>query len=83
MTQAEYREEIEKYEKLLKDAEKTLQELRTRCCTYEQLLEDYHIANEELRLERIKNRENEVTISQMNKVIEQYEKILNRVNITC
>ena len=55
MTQKEYKEEINKYKELLKKAEERLQEELNKNYKYEQVLENYYIAKEDLRKEKKKN----------------------------
>lgn len=83
MTQAEYREKIERYEKLLADNNNRLQEEINKNYRYEQVLEDYHRVNEYLRREQEINTQIKMENQQLRETIEQYEKILNRVNISC
>lgn len=48
---------------------------------YMQTLKDYHNASEQLRQEREWNKQNIETIKSLEKTIERYEKILDRVSI--
>jgi hypothetical protein len=83
MTQAEYREEINKYKEFLKESNKQLEEERLKNYNYQQVLEDYHRINEYLRREQEINTQIKMENQQLRETIEQYEKILNRVNISC
>lgn len=83
MTQAEYREKLEQFEKILADNNKRLQEEINKNYRYEQVLEDYHKVSEELRREQEINTQIKMVNQQLRETIEQYEKILNRVNISC
>lgn len=81
MTQKEYKEEIEKYKKLIKNAEERLEEELNKNYKYEQVLEDYHRTNEELRQEKEWNKQNVNTIEGQRSIIEKYEKILDKFTI--
>lgn len=48
---------------------------------YMQTLKDYHNASEQLRKEREWNKQNIETIKNLEKTIERYEKIIDRVSI--
>lgn len=83
MTQAEYREELDKYKKIISEAENRLQEEINKNYNYEKVLEDYYRTNEELRWQRELNDKNEIIIQELQRTIERYEKILERVTINC
>ena len=76
MTQAEYKQEIEKLNEIIKN-------MKYKADKYESLLEDYYSINESLRFEQRISNEKTEKIKQLRETIEQYEKILNRVNISC
>lgn len=81
MTQKEYKEEINKYKELLKKAEDRLQEELNKNYKYEQVLENYYIAKEDLRKEKEYNVLNCQSINEKNSIIERYEKILDKFTI--
>lgn len=81
MTQKEYKEEINKYKELLKKAEERLQEELNKNYKYEQVLENYYIAKEDLRKEKEYNALNCQSINEKNSIIERYEKILDKFTI--
>lgn len=81
MTQKEYKEKILTLENEIKELKKELNFEKNKVFNYNQLLEDYHITNEELRNEREYNIQNIATIDRLQKTIEQYEKILDKFTI--
>lgn len=83
MTQKEYKEKIEFLEKQAKGLMKENEALRLQEYKYEQVLENYHRVSEELKQERDYNANNCKTIDNLQNMIRQYEKMLDRVTFTC
>lgn len=81
MTQKEYKEHIAGLEYEIKILTKELEAERMKIYNYEQTLVDYHRVSEELRREIEWKRQDEVTIEQQRRVIERYEKILDKFTI--
>ena len=78
MTQKEYKEKIEELEKLLKSNNERLQEELDKNYKYEEILLNYYIVNEDLRKEKEWNRQNVDKIEEQRRIIERYEKILDK-----
>lgn len=83
MTQKEYIENLKEKENRIKALECELQKEQTKNVNYEMALENNAILNNELKEERQANANNIFTIKQLEKTIERYEKILDRVSINC
>ena len=79
MTQKEYKEKIEFLENRAKGLMKENEALRLQECKYEQVLENYYRVSEELKQERDYNANNCKTIDNLQNMIRQYEKMLDRV----
>lgn len=83
MTQKEYIENLKEKENRIKALECELAKEKTKNVNYEMALENNAILNHELKEERQANVNNIFTIKQLEKTIERYEKILDRVSINC
>ena len=81
MTQKEYKDKLLELENKIKEQAKELEYERIKEYKYEQVLENYHSVNEELRNEKEYNKLNCLTIDRLQKTIEQYEKILDKFTI--
>ena len=81
MTQKEYKEEIEKYKKMLQEAEDRLQKEISKNYDYETCLKNYYVVSEQLNDERRYNTLNIEKIDEQQKIIEKYEKILDKFTI--
>ena len=79
MTQKEYKEKIEFLENRAKGLMKENEALRLQEYKYEQVLENYYRVSEELKQERDYNANNCKTIDNLQNIIRQYEKMLDRV----
>lgn len=83
MTQKEYIENLKEKENRIKALESELEKEKTKNVNYEMALENNAILNNELKEEKQANVNNIFTIKQLEKTIERYEKILDRVSINC
>lgn len=83
MTQKEYQEKITCLENAIKDLEHQLEIKTKEEIKYEQLLEDYHSINEELREQKKLNEMNDHTVQELRNTIRQYEKMLSKVTFNC
>lgn len=81
MTQKEYKEKLLELENQIVELKKELDFERSKNCNNEQVLIDYHRANEYLRTANENIRQNELTIDRLNQMIERYERILDRFSI--
>lgn len=82
MTQKEYKEKILNLEKALKDNNERLQEELEKNYKYEEVLMKYYITSEDLKREKEWNRENVNEIENQRRVIERYERILDKFTIS-
>lgn len=83
MTQKEYKEKLDILEKEKENLQQELEKERVKTYNYEHVLEQYFIANEDLKREKEFNIQNVSTIERLQRTIEQYEKILDRFSINC
>lgn len=78
MTQKEYKEKISELEYEIKKLLEELDLERSKSYNYEQVLEDYHRTSEELKQEKQYNIMNCDKITEQQKIIERYERILDK-----
>lgn len=81
MTQKEYKEEIEKYKKMLQEVEDRLQKEISKNYDYETCLKNYYVMSEQLKDEQQYNVLNCKRIEEQRRIIEKYEKILDKFTI--
>lgn len=81
MTQKEYREILLKKDNEIIELRKKLETEKDKYYNYQQILEDYHITSEDLRKEKEWNKQNVNTIEEQRRIIEKYEKILDKFTI--
>lgn len=81
MTQKEYREVIEKYEKEIFDLQTELNEERSKNFNYLEVLEKNYQLQKDLDYERHNNNLNCSTINELNEIIEKYKKIIDKFTI--
>ena len=78
MTQKEYKEKIAELENENKRLKKELEIERDKTYNNEHLLEQYYAINEQLRAEQRLNMMNNERIENQTRVIDRYEKILDK-----
>ena len=83
MTQKEYKEKIEGLEEKIKELRESERYLLEKQSNYNQVLEDYYIANRNLEMERRANQMNCENIRELRKIIDRYEKMIDRVTYNC
>lgn len=83
MTQKEYQEKIAVLEEKIKELRESEIYLLEKQSNYNQVLEDYYIANRNLEMERRANQMNCENIRELNGIIERYEKMIDRVTYNC
>ena len=81
MTQKEYREEIEKYEKKISDLQTELNAERNKNFNYLEVLERNYQLQKELYYERSKNDIACRNIDELNDIIDKYKKIIDKFTI--
>ena len=81
MTQKEYIEEIEKYKKEIFNLQEELRVEKNKNFNYLEVLETNYQLNKDLSNEKENNRMNCASIMELNKIIERYEKILDKFTI--
>lgn len=81
MTQKEYNEEIEKYKKQIADLQDELRIEKNKNFNYLEVLQTNYELNKDLQNVREDNRRNSASIMELNKIIEKYEKILDKFTI--
>lgn len=81
MTQKEYKEEIEKYEKQIFDLQTELNEERNKNVNYLEVLENNYQLQKDLDYERSKNDINCRNIDELNDIIDKYKKIIDKFTI--
>ena len=79
MTKKEYEQDINILSEKIKELKTENEELKAREHNYMQVLLNYHRVSEELKQEREYNTNNCKTIDNLQKMMRQYEKMLDRV----
>lgn len=81
MTQKEYKEEIEKYKQEIFNLQEELRIEKNKSFNYLEVLQTNYELNKDLQSEKEDNRRNCASIMELNKIIEKYEKILDKFTI--
>lgn len=81
MTQKEHREQIEIYEKQIKNLKEELAMLNAKNNEQKYAFEQYFKISEQLKNEQNMNLQNCETIRRQEEIIERYEKILDKFTI--
>lgn len=81
MTQKEYNEEIEKLKKQIADLQDELRIEKNKNFNYLEVLQTNYELNKDLQRKREDDRINSASIMGLNRIIEKYEKILDRFTI--
>lgn len=79
MTKKEYEQDINVLSEKIKELKTENEELKAREHGYMQVLLNYHRVSEELKQERESNMHNRKTIDNLQTMIRQYEKMLDKV----
>ena len=79
MTKKEYEQDINILSEKIKELKTENEELKAREHDYMQVLLNYHRVSEELKQEREYNMQNCKTIDNLQNMIRQYERMLDRV----